>query len=226
MDLTAFHNIVKKGDMGAVKAALAEDAGLLTARNAAGQSALLLAKYYGQSEIARYLCSLHPDLDIYEASAAGDLAAVQRALNLDAALLESRSSDGWTPLHLAAFFGQKKIAETLLERGARIEARSTNQMANTPLHAAAAGGQTDLLELLLSRGADVNAKQHGGWTALHSAAQSGRKQMVLILLAHAADTQLRADNNQSALDLAMLGGKGDIVELLENFDPPSSAQPN
>lgn len=226
MDLNAFHDVVKKGDLAAVKTALEQDPSLLTQKNAAGQSAVLLAKYYGAQDVAKYLCEVHPELDLYEGSATGDLAAVQRALNMNPELLESRSSDGWTPLHLAAFFGQAKIAEALFDRGAAVDARSTNQMKNTPLHAAAAGGQTELVELLLKHGAEVNATQHGGWTALHAASQAGRKEMVLVLLAHAADTQQRAENNQSALDMALLGAKADIVELLENFNPPSSRQPN
>lgn len=227
MTLAEFHDLVKKNDLPAVKQALDADNGLLTQKNSVGQSALLLSKYYGAKDVSQHLRELCGDeLDIYEASAAGDLPAVQRALNLDSQRLESHSSDGWTPLHLAAFFGQTVIAEQLLDRGANVNARATNQMKNTPLHAAAAGGQTGLVELLLNHGADVNAKQHGGWTALHAACQAGRKEMALVLLAHAADTSTRADNNQLPLDLALLGGKSEIVELLENFDPPLSHPSN
>lgn len=224
MQLTAFHDLVKKDNLPAVKEALLEEPSLLTERNAAGQSAILLAKYYGAVNVVRYLCELHSDLDLYEACAVGDLPAMQRALNLNSSLLESRSSDGWTPLHLAAFFGQVKIAEALIDRGASVDSRSTNQMKNTPLHAAAAGGRTELVELLLKHSAQVNATQQGGWTALHAAAQSGRKEMVCVLLAHSADTSIRADNNQTPLDLALLGGKADVVALLESFDPPCGPQ--
>ena len=224
MDLAAFHESVKKGNLEEVKAELAQDASLLTAKNDSGQSALLLAKYYGQAEIASYLLSLEPDLDLYECCATGNLAGINRILNLEPALLESHSPDGWTPLHLAAFFGQPFVAESLIDRGAQVDARSTNRMVNTPLHAAAAGGHTALVELLLKHGADVNARQQGGWTALHGAAQSGRQQMAEVLLAHAADTQVRAENHQTPLDLALLAGKADMAVLLESFEPPTANQ--
>ena len=226
MDLASFHESVRKGNLEQVKAALLQDGALLTARNDSGQSALLLAKYYGQPEIAKYLLSLDPELDMYEACAVGNLAGVNRALNVQPDLFESHSPDGWTPLHLSAFFGQAAIAEALLDRGAKVDSRSTNQMQNTPLHAATAGGHTALVELLLQHGAEVNARQHGGWTALHGAAQAGRKDMVAVLLAHSADVQLRAENNQTPLDLALLGGKADVVALLESFEPPANSRVN
>jgi ankyrin repeat protein len=226
MNLTAFHESVKKGDLEQVKAGLLEDKSLLAARNDSGQSALLLAQYYGQPKIAEYLLSLEPELDIYESCAVGSLARVNRALNTQPDLLESHSPDGWTPLHLSAFFGQAAIAEALLDRGAKVDSRSTNTMQNTPLHAAAAGGHTALVELLLKHGADVNARQQGGWTALHAAAQAGQRDMAALLLEHAADVQLRADNNQTPLDLALLGGKADVVAVLEKFDSPADQQVN
>lgn len=224
MDLTAFHDSVKKGDLDAVKKALTENASLLGAKNESGQSALLLARYYRQSEMSTYLLSLGPELDLYESCAVGDLAAMNRILNLEPGLLEAHSPDGWTPLHLAAFFGQPATAIALLDRGAAVDARSTNRMVNTPLHAAAAGGQEALVELLLTHGADVNARQQGGWTALHAAAQSGNRQMAEILLSHAADTEARAENNQTPLDLALLGGHADVAAVLEKFGPAASQQ--
>jgi ankyrin repeat protein len=215
MDLAAFHESVKQGDLPAVTAALAVDPSLLTGKNAAGQSAFLLAKYYRQPAVANYLLSFEPELDIYESCAAGDLASVQRKLNLEPELLELHSPDGWTPLHLAAFFGERRVAEALLDRGAQVDARSTNRMQNTPLHAAAAGGNTSVVALLLERGADPNARQEGGWTALHAAAQSGNGEMVALLLRHGADREVRAGNNQLPLDLALSGGKSEAVALLE-----------
>ncbi|MBV9307180.1 MAG: ankyrin repeat domain-containing protein, partial [Acidobacteriaceae bacterium] len=112
--------------------------------------------------------------------------------------------------------------QALLDKGAPIDARSTNAMKNTPLHAAAAGGKTDLVQVLLQRGADVNARQEGGWTALHAAAQAGNRPMVETLIAGGADLQARAANNQSPLDLALLKRHGEIVALLEGLTGEST----
>ena len=217
VSLKAFHEAVKKGELPAVQAAVAEDPTLPSQLNEAGQSAFLLAKYYRQDAMAAYLHQVHPDLDIFEASAGGYQDIVERLLAEHLELLAARSSDGWTPLHVAAFFGHAELARYLIDQGAAVDARSTNAMKNTPLHAAAAGGNVPVLSLLLQRGADVNATQEGGWTALHSAAQAGNREMMEALLAGNANLKVRATNNQSPMDLAMLKGHADIVELLEQL---------
>lgn len=215
-DLNAFHNQVKTGDLAGIRASLAEDSTLLDARNEAGQNAFLLANYYRQPKIAEYLLSLQPQLDIFGLCVAGRIDAVTAEIDRDPSLLQARSSDGWTPLHLAAFFGHSGLANALLDRGADANARSTNQMKNTPLHAAAAGRQVELVRILLTREADPNARQRGGWTALHSAAQTGDLEIIQLLLSHRADINARADNNQTALDLALTEDHHEVVRLLEH----------
>jgi uncharacterized protein len=216
-DVKAFHESVKSGDLGAVRAALEQDPALLNAKNDAGQPAILLSRYYGQQEIADYLLSLGPALDVFTAAAVGQQDVVLKELERDPALIGTHSGDGWTPLHIAAFFGRAGVALKLIERGAEVDARSTNAMKNTPLHAAAAGRKLELVKLLLTEGANANASQEGGWTALHAAAQNGDRDIIELLLAHGADLNARAENKQSALDLALLKGRQDVAELLETL---------
>jgi uncharacterized protein len=220
-DLQSFHDQVKRGGLEAVRSSLAEDPSLLDAKNEAGQTALLLAKYYRQEAVADYLLSLNPKLDIFLAAAAGRSQAVLDEIDRDPSLLEAHSGDGWTPLHLAAFFGHAELAGALIDRGAKVDARSTNSMKNTPLHAAAAGRKLGAIRLLLERGADVNAKQEGGWTVLHAAAQNGERETAELLIAHGADIHARADNNQAPLDMALTKGHQDLAEL---FDQLGAAQ--
>ncbi len=215
----AFQECVKSGDLAGVRKMLADDAALLNEKNPAGQTAFLLAAYYRQPAVAEYLLSLGPDLDVHTATVAGNTDLLLKKIDEDPELLEAQSTDGWTPLHLAAFFGRKDTALALIERGAIVDSRSTNSMKNTPLHAAAAGRQAELVDLLLEKGADVNAAQHGGWTALHAAAQSGDLAIVQSLIAHQAHVQAKADNQQTPLDLAMQRGHGEVAELLEELGP-------
>jgi uncharacterized protein len=214
-DLKSFQEQVKKGELSSIQAALTENPSLLDAVNEASQSAFLLAKYYRQTETAEYLLSLKPKLDIFSACAAGRTEAVFEQVDADPSLLAAHNPDGWTPLHLASFFGELEVAKGLLNRGAEVDSRSSNAMENTPLHAAAAGGNIEMLELLLGRGADANARQRGGWTALHAAAQSGNLRIAEVLLEHGAAADIRADNNQCPLDLALLNKREKAAELLE-----------
>ncbi len=216
-DPQTFFDHVKRGDLEGMKAEIAKDPSLLNRTNESGQSALLLAKYYGQQKISDYLLSLHPTLDVFTAAAAGLSDQVLQAVSQDRTLLEKHSSDGWTPLHLAAYFGEADLVTSLLDCGTPVDVQSTNSMQNTPLHAAAAGRKLNAARVLLEHKADVNLRQVGGWTALHSAAQSGDRELVELLLAHGASVNARAENNQSPLDLAMMRGHSEIAALLEEL---------
>ena len=44
---------------------------------------------------------------------------VVEIINTDPSVVNSFSEDGWTPLHLAAYFGQKEIASFLFRTGSR-----------------------------------------------------------------------------------------------------------
>jgi uncharacterized protein len=214
-DVKVFQEDVKKGDLAAVRAALAKNPELLEATNEAGQSAFALAKYYRQDAVAEYLLNLNPKLDVFGLSMAGRTAEAMEEIHRDPTLLASHSVDGWTPLHLAGFFGHAELANALLDSGAQVDSRSSNAMKNTPLHAACAGGQPALVELLLKRDANPNATQEGGWTALHGAAQAGQREMVEALLASGADVNLRAGNQQTPLDMALIKGHQEVASILE-----------
>jgi uncharacterized protein len=215
MTVQAFHSAVKAGDRTAVERALRTNPELVLRPDNDSQSAYLLARYHGKDEVAAFLLGFLPELDLFEATAAGDLPTVQRELNLRPEQLERHNVDGWTPLHLAAFFGEERVAQALLDRGAAPNARSTNRMRNTPLHAAAAGGRTGIVKLLLENGADANSTQEGGWTALHAAAQLGNVAMLQLLLAQGASPNTRAANDQTPLDLALLQGRREIAAILD-----------
>jgi ankyrin repeat protein len=156
-----------------------------------------------------------PSLAIFAAAILGDTPQIEELLAGNRSLVSGFSTDGWTPLHLAAFFGKIEATRLLLNKGAAVNARSTNQMSNLPLHAAAAGRSTEIVKLLLDHGADANDRQHGGWTPLHEAAQSGNVEMARTLVDSGADVNVRAENKQSPLDLALTKGQQAMVEYLE-----------
>jgi tankyrase len=64
----------------------------------------------------------------------------------------------------AAFWGRLEIAETLIQRGANVNAKAARGV--VPLHEAARMGHVELAQLLLNRGAVVNAKDDDGKTPL------------------------------------------------------------
>ena len=212
-----FFDAIRAGDSAKVSAMVDGNASLLSARDERGVSAFAAAKYSRQNEVAGLLLEKGMSLDIFDASMAGAMARILALLEQNPSSVSSYSPDGWTPLHLAAFFGQPQAVEALLAHGADVHARAKNATNNMPLHAAAAGRNVEAVRLLVWRGADVNARQEGGWTALHSAAQSGDVEMARLLIATGAQVEARASNNQNALDLALTKGHQAMVNLLDEY---------
>src|SRR5437867_10555182 len=156
-DTAAFIDAIKAGEFERVKAMASADPTLIDARSRTGESAILTAVYHRQKEIVNLLVARGATLTLFEACAAGEVERVERLVAADRASVTAYSPDGWTPLHLAAFFGQAKIAELLLAERADVTARSRNPNGNTALHAALAGHHPFVAGLLVGAGADVNA---------------------------------------------------------------------
>src|ERR1700676_4884266 len=122
----------------------------------------------GDRDSANGLVAADPTLAIFSAALFGDFEEIEKLLAANRSLVSAASPDGWLPLHLAAHFGHTDAVSALLNKGAQVNARSTNALLNTPLHAATAGRAQAVAKLLLDAGANVNGRQNGGWTPLHS----------------------------------------------------------
>uniref|UniRef100_A0A8B9FW95 Oxysterol-binding protein n=1 Tax=Amazona collaria TaxID=241587 RepID=A0A8B9FW95_9PSIT len=75
----------------------------------------------------------------------------------------SKSNMGWTPLHLACYFGHAVVVEDLLKAGADVNV--LNDMGDTPLHRAAFTGRKEVVMLLLQHNADTSIINGSGETA-------------------------------------------------------------
>jgi ankyrin repeat protein len=126
--------------------------------------------------------------EIHDAAASGDLNKVEALLVADPALLESKDSDGNTPL-ISACWGppangpRVAVADFLIDKGANINAR--NDRGATPLYFALK--DPDLAQRLVARGADVNIRAFGDHTPLHQAAFSGDLRVAKLLIDHGAN---------------------------------------
>jgi uncharacterized protein len=180
-------------------------------------SPILQALYRGQKDEAqRLLADTSEDkLSIHEAAAMGSLDRLQRILAEDPAQANAWADDGFQPLGLAAFFGQRQAVEILLANGAEVNTPARNSFHVTALHAALAGPDPDIARVLVAAGADVNARQQGGVTPLQEAAASGRVDLARLLLEHGAERAATDDKGQTAADMARAGGHNEVVQLLE-----------
>ncbi|WP_165972149.1 ankyrin repeat domain-containing protein [Paenibacillus piri] len=205
---------IKAKDTNRVQALLERQPQLASARDAQGNSPILLARYYGAHDIIGLLLARGVPLSVHEAAAVGQSAALLSLLGESPELADSFSHDGYTPLGLAAFFGHADIAAELLQRGADVHAASRNEMRVTPLHSAAAGRHAAIAHALLEHGADANARQQSGWTPLHSAVHNRHAELAALLLAHGADAHAANDAGATPLSMARELGDAQLERLL------------
>ena len=119
----------------------------IDARNAAGETPLMIAAMRGES------------------------AAVQALLAKGAAVNQA----GWSPLHYAATGGSAAVVKFLLAHGATVDARSPNN--STPLMLAAKYGAEEAVDALLAAGASTEARNDLGMNAAAFAASAAREKL-------------------------------------------------
>jgi len=205
---------IRDRDTSAVSALLCADASQRERGGPGGETLVLYACYVGAAALAPVLRGVRP-YDACEAAAIGDLTALNAALDRDADLISRRSSDGWTPLHLAAFFGRDECTAYLIDNGAPLDAHSTNAIRNTPLHAALAGaGNHNVVRRLLFAGADVHARGEHDIQPLHIAASRGDQPMVVLLLSREADPAAKMADGVTPADMAQQRGFAEVEAKL------------
>jgi len=189
---------------------------LASARDEDGVSLLLQAAYYRNREMMALFLAHKKTLDIFEAAALDRSERIKELVETESDLTRAWSSDGFTALHLASFFGNLESVKILVTNGADVTTTSRNPMAVAPMGSASSSGQTEIVEFLLAQGAEVDAPQTGGVTALHSAAHNGNQPLVILLLSKGADPKLRTDDGRNAVDMARDNGHDAVVQLLES----------
>jgi ankyrin repeat protein len=213
-DAAAFIDAIKAGEFDRVKAMVTADPALIDARSRTGDSAILTAVYHRQKEIVNLLVARGATMTLFEACAAGEFERVERLVTDDHLGIVGFSNDGWTPLHLASFFGHSKIVELLLLRGADARVRSQNPNRNTALHSALAGNHKFVAGLLMGAGADVNAADAGGWRPLHIAAANNNLDAMKTLIDQGADVAAANNDGKTALTLAQEKNQREASALL------------
>jgi ankyrin repeat protein len=173
-------DLLRKGDLPAVKAMVEKSPQFVEARDAQGLTLLHYAAYGQNTELVDFL--------------------IDKGAKPDAADLEAD-----TPLHIAAMSNRTEVAAALLRRGASTEAR--NDYRRTPLLLCARErGQAATGRVLIEAGADINAEDKFGSTALELATWRGKADFVDLLLEKGAKVPVSGDKWIDALSEAAANG--------------------
>nr|XP_021335914.1 ankyrin-3 isoform X16 [Danio rerio] len=139
--------------------------------------------------------------------------------DIESKMMVNRTTEsGFTPLHIAAHYGNINVATLLLNRGAAVDFKARNDI--TPLHVASKRGNANMVRLLLERGARIDARTKDGLTPLHCGARSGHEQVVEMLLDRGAPILSKTKNGLSPLHMATQGDHLNCVQLLIHHEVP------
>ncbi|KAK6645214.1 hypothetical protein RUM43_001490 [Polyplax serrata] len=122
------------------------------------------------------------------------------------------SKSGFTPLHIAAHYGNENIAKLLHAKGADVNFAAKHNI--TPLHVASKWGKVSMVSMLIAAGATLDSKTRDGLTPLHCAARSGHDQVVDLLLEHGAPMRSKTKNGLAPLHMASQGDHVDAARIL------------
>ncbi|XP_048363619.1 oxysterol-binding protein-related protein 1 isoform X2 [Sphaerodactylus townsendi] len=125
----------------------------------------------------------------------------------------SKSNLGWTPLHLACYFGHTGVVKDLLKAGAEVNV--LNDMGDTPLHRASFTGRKEVAMLLLEFGADPSIVNGNGQTAKDVTHNKEIREML-----EAVERTQERKLEELLLGAAREGETGKLTELLNRPKPP------
>jgi ankyrin repeat protein len=129
-------------------------------------------------------------------------------------LINGKSKDHVTPLHKAVLRNDEKIVKLVIDGGADVNAKKSNDW--TPLLLAAKLGNLEVVNALLGKGANVDDKTSSKYqfTPLHLAARNGHNEVIEALLDKNANINARTEFEFTPLHLAADNGHLDAVQAL------------
>ncbi|HTH26319.1 MAG TPA: ankyrin repeat domain-containing protein [Vicinamibacterales bacterium] len=205
---------IKAGKTDEVRQLVQQNPSLKQARDASGASAILVAAYNMKPDVVNALLELGAPVDIFEASVLGKVDRINEILKSSPARVSEHAPDGFTPVALAAFFGQPAAVRALIAAGADVKAAAKNALKVQALHAAVAGRNLEIVKAVLDAGADPNAQQQAGFRPIHEAGTNANRALAELLLKHGADPTLTSDDGKNAIDLARAKGHAEFADWL------------
>ena len=143
----------------------------------------------------------------------GQLEIVKLLLNKNQKLIHFKGEKQWTLLHFACYYGQKDIAQYLIENGINKEVKDVNL--RTPLHLASSNDKALIVKFLLNEHkANIEAPDYKNKTPLHLSCENGCDDAVHELLMHNANIEAEDSEKKTPLFYACMKNHFDIAKLL------------
>lgn len=214
MDQDLLEEYIQAGNSVELNALLIANPKLAVIKTSHQVSPLMLCCYYKKPGLSEILLQHLDNITFFEAAALGKKDAVEKALNDNPSLVHDFSDDGFTPLGLAAYFGNEDVVRLLLLKGADPNISSENGYNVYPIHSAVSANYDMVAKMLLEAGAEVNVVQMSGITPLHSAAHNGNIDLLIVLLEAGANVNALTEDGKTPADKASEKGFVEIAKIL------------
>uniref|UniRef100_A0A8C8M7Z8 SOCS box domain-containing protein n=1 Tax=Oncorhynchus tshawytscha TaxID=74940 RepID=A0A8C8M7Z8_ONCTS len=221
IDARPLVNVIKNGDLKALKEIVKCNPMSLLVPNEGGWISLHEAAYYGQIECLKIILRAHPGM----VNTCGSynqtpllLAAAFHQVNCVECLLDRGANpdianeNGETPLFKACEKPNVEIVDHLLKYGASVHKACVQGV--TPLHEAAGHANVEICQMLLEAGAKLNAVNNYRMEPFYMATQNGGLDVLHFLIRKGADINCQARKGETPLYEASKNGYKEVVELL------------
>ncbi len=225
-----------EGNIALVKRSIEQRAELET-RNAEGETALILASWYGSPEIVSLLLENGANINAqdntgYTAIAKASSLGVGRHYEIVEILIQAcanlniKTKDGKSPFLLAVLNGHSELGNTLKKAGAKEEPYFIGSAADSELLLATAVGDLQRFKYVFFFKPNVNVVDKLGQTPVIHAARNGNLEMLKLLLKAGAKVGLKDKTGKTALVFAARRGHKEAVTVLLDFDADVDLEDN
>ena len=159
---------------------------------------------------------------VIEAARRGHTEIIRYLVDKRQADIDAKTLAGQNALHIAAYNGQVKAMETLVELGAGIEKK--DEASHTPLFLAAWQNNPEAVRWFIERKANLDTPTNWGFTPTHVAARNGYEEPLKILLEAQAKFEYQDEKGHTPLTVAALWGKPAAVKMLVEHGANMEAQ--
>lgn len=225
-----------EGNTALVKRSLEQRAEIET-KNEDGETALILAAWYGSPEIVSLLLENGANVNAqdklgFTALAKAATLGVGRHHEIVEILIHAsanvnlKTKEGKSPFLLAMIHGHKEIGNVLRNAGAKEEAYFSGKEADRELLSASRAGDWQRVKYVSFFKPDINAIDEIGMTPLMYSARNGNREILSMLLKSGATVDAKDKSGKTALMFAARRGHKEIISLLLDYEADIDLEDN